>query len=171
MSSLKRKTPAVFTAALRFLPWRIFCMLALACGLNACATLQGDYDPPTVSVASFRAVPGGGAAPSFEIGLRVVNPNSEALELQGVAYTISLDGREVMTGVGKDLPVVAGYSEETFTVTASASMLQTFQLLRDLMTEPKSSVSYELETKLDVGTFRPAIRVKDSGEISLQPAR
>ena len=151
--------------------WRTGLIVACTFAIQACATLQGDYDPPAVTVSSFRAIPGEGPAPSFEIGLRVVNPNSEALQLQGVAYTISLEGRKLMTGVGKDLPVVPGYGEETFKLTASASMFQAIQLIGDLMNEPKSTVSYELETKLDVGTFRPAIRVKDSGEISLQPSR
>jgi LEA14-like dessication related protein len=140
-------------------------------GIQSCASLQADYDEPVVTVTSFRAVPAEGAALSFEIGLRVVNPNNEALELQGIAYTISLEGHKLITGVGKDLPVVEGYSEETFTLQASASMFQAIQLFSDLMREPKESLQYELETKLDVGTFYPAIRVRKSGEISLQPAQ
>jgi hypothetical protein len=37
------------------------------------------------------------------------------------------------------------------------------------MSTPKEKLSYEVSTKLDVGAFRPAIRVKDAGEISLAP--
>jgi hypothetical protein len=33
-----------------------------------------------------------------------------------------------------------------------------------------SSFKYEFEAKLDVGAFRPAIRITDADEISLQPA-
>jgi LEA14-like dessication related protein len=137
--------------------------------LPACTSLQPDYDEPEVSITSFRAVPSSEAALAFEIGLRIVNPNSEPLKLQGVAYTVSLEGHKLITGVGKDLPVVGGYSEETFTLQASASMFQAIRLFGDLMSGPKASLKYIVETKLDVGTFRPAIRVKDSGEISLQP--
>jgi LEA14-like dessication related protein len=146
----------------------------LACLLLAvlagCTSLDSDFETPTVTINSFRAIPSESGTPSFEIGLRVVNPNRDALELQGVAYTISLEGRELVTGVGKDLPIIPGYSEGIFTVTASASLFQGFRLITDLMSTPKDKLSYEVSTKLDVGTFRPAIRVKDTGEISLLPS-
>jgi LEA14-like dessication related protein len=145
----------------------------LACGwiviLSGCTSLNSDFETPTVTINSFRSVPADSGAPTFEIGLRVVNPNRDALELQGIAYTISLEGRELITGVGKDLPVIPGYSEGNFTVTASASLYQGLRLLTDLMSTPKEKLSYEVSTKLDVGAFRPAIRVKDAGEISLAP--
>jgi LEA14-like dessication related protein len=164
VSRLQNKAPAQLVLAIALLAGSIG-------GIQGCASLQADYDEPVVTVTSFRAVPAEGAALSFEIGLRVVNPNSEALELQGIAYTISLEGHKLITGVGKDLPVLEGYSEETFTLQASASMFQTIQLVSDLMREPKESLQYDLETKLDVGTFYPAIRVRKSGEISLQPTQ
>ena len=132
---------------------------ALAGGLQGCATMRSDFEEPAVTVTSFRAVPSEGAALSFEIGLRVVNPNRDPLELQGVAYTITLEGHKLITGVGKDLPVIDGYSEGTI------------QLLGDLMNDPKDRISYDLDTKLDIGTFYPAIRVRNSGEISLQPGQ
>jgi LEA14-like dessication related protein len=164
VSHLQNKAPAQLVLAIALLAGSMG-------GIQGCASLQADYDEPVVTVTSFRAVPAEGAALSFEIGLRVVNPNSEALELQGIAYTISLEGHKLITGVGKDLPVVEGYSEETFTLQASASMFQAIQLFSDLMREPKESLQYDLETKLDVGTFYPAIRVRKSGEIALQPAQ
>jgi hypothetical protein len=43
-------------------------------------------------------------------------------------------------------------------------------LLRDLMSESTVSFWYEFEAKLDIGTFRPAIRATDSGENSLRPS-
>jgi len=158
-------------AQLRQRPSSLLWALILLLGtLPACTSMQSDYEQPVVTVTSFRSLPAEGAGLRFEIGLRVVNPNRDALELQGVAYSISLEGHKLITGVGKDLPTVAGYSEETFTLQASASMFQAVKLFSDLMQEPKNSLQYELATKLDVGTFRPAIRVTDSGEISLQPS-
>ena len=140
-------------------------------GLQGCASMRSDYEEPAVTVTSFNPAPSDGDALSFEIGLRVVNPNRDPLELQGVAYTITLEGHKLITGVSKDLPVIEGYSEGTFTLIASASLFEAIQLLGDLMNNPKDRISYDLETKLDVGTFYPAIRVKNSGEISLQPPR
>jgi LEA14-like dessication related protein len=137
--------------------------------LQACSSMQPDYEEPVVSVTSFRPLAEEGSGLSFEIGLRIVNPNSEPLELQGIAYTIALDGRKLITGVSNDLPTIEGYSEETLTLQASASMYQAIRFFGDMMQGSKDSVQYKLSTKLDVGTFRPAIRIEESGEIALQP--
>ena len=153
---------------LRFLQSLILIMSAVL--LAACAGMGPDYETPTVTVSSFRALPSEGALPSFEIGLRVINPNREALELQGVAYTISLEGHEIIKGVANDLPVVDGYGEGEFMLTASANLFAGIRLITDLMRSDGDSLEYEFEAKLDTGGFRPAIRVRESGEISLRAA-
>ena len=137
--------------------------------LAGCAGLGPDYETPTVTVSSFKALPSEGALPSFAIGLRVINPNREALELQGVAYTVSLAGHEIIKGVANDLPVIDGYGEGEFVLTAAANLFAGIRLITDLMRRDGDSLEYELEAKLDIGGFRPAIRVRESGEISLQP--
>jgi LEA14-like dessication related protein len=144
-----------------------FALAILAFGLQACAGLSPGYETPTVTVSSFKALPSEGVMPAFAIGLRVTNPNREALKLQGVAYTISLDGYEVIKGVGNELPVIEGYGQDEFTLTASANLFAGIRLITDLLNSNKDTFTYELEAKLDTGTFRPAIRVKDSGKINL----
>ncbi|ANO52668.1 hypothetical protein BA177_17055 [Woeseia oceani] len=136
--------------------------------LQACAGLRPGFETPTVTVSSFRALPSQGAMPNFEIGLQVTNPNAVALNLRGVTYGVSLGGYELIKGVGNDLPVIAAYGQGEFKLTASANLLAGMRLLGDLMNGPKDSVPYEFEAKLDIGALRPAIRVKDSGAISLQ---
>jgi len=137
--------------------------------LAGCASLGPGYDTPTVTVSSFRALPSEGALPSFAIGLRVINPNREALVLQGVAYTISLEGHKLIEGVANDLPVIDGYGEGEFILTASANLFAGIRLITDLMRSDRGGLEYELEAKLDIGGFRSAIRVRESGEISLRP--
>ncbi|MDH3339353.1 MAG: LEA type 2 family protein [Gammaproteobacteria bacterium] len=107
--------------------------------------------------------------PSFAIGLRVINPNREPLELVGVSYTVSLEGHEIIKGVGNELPVIDAYGEGEFNLTASANLFAGIRLITDLMRNDRDSFRYELEAKLDIGAFRPAIRVRDAGEISLRP--
>jgi LEA14-like dessication related protein len=134
--------------------------------LAGCAAFGPAWETPTVTVSSFRALPSGGALPEFEIGLEVVNPNRTALQLAGAAYTISLDGREIIKGVGNDLPVIDGYGTGRVTLTASANLLAGIQLFTDLLRSPRESFEYRLEAKLDPGGWRPAIRVSDTGRIS-----
>ena len=71
--------------------------------LQACATLDPDYEEPVVTISSFRALPSEGAMPSFEIGLHILNPNSSSLQLEGIVYTVSVQGHDLVKGVGKDV--------------------------------------------------------------------
>ena len=142
-------------------------LIFAAATLAGCAGMRPGYETPTVTVSSFRTLPSESMVPSFEIGLRVINPNREALELKGVSYTVRLEGHELIKGVGNELPVIDGYGEGDLTLTATANLFAGIRLISDLMRKQRDTFTYEFEAKLDIGTFRPAIRVTDTGEISL----
>ena len=144
----------------------IVCVTA-AVLLAGCAGLRPGWETPTVTVKSVRAIPSQGMLPEFEIDLHVVNPNRERLKLAGVSYTVSLEGHELIKGVGNDLPVIEGYGEGDITLNASADLFAGVGLIRELMSTQKNTLSYEFEAKLDPGALRPSIRVRDSGEVSL----
>ncbi|MFK7957903.1 MAG: LEA type 2 family protein [Lysobacterales bacterium] len=145
--------------------WMAFIVGALL--ISGCASLRPGYERPTVTVSSFRALPGSGAIPQFEIELQVINPNAQALELRGVSYTVSLEGHQLIKGVSNDLPVVEGYGQNTFTLTGSANLLAGIRLITDLMSSSRDSFRYELKAKLDPGPLVPSIRLTDAGEVAL----
>jgi LEA14-like dessication related protein len=129
--------------------------------------MQSDFDPPTVTVGSLRALPSEGLAPRFEIGLHIVNPNRTPLELQGIAYTLMLDGHKILTGVASDLPIIDGYSEGDVTLKATASLIESIGFFKDLATQAPGAITYQLDAKLDLGGLRPAMRVNEKGKIDL----
>lgn len=135
--------------------------------LAGCATLNPDYEEPTVTLTSFRALPSDGMAPVFEVGLRIINPNPQPLSLEGIVYTISLEGREVVKGVGKDFPVIEGYSQEDVLLTASVQLLSGLRLIGDLARAENPSMRYEFEAKLDLTGLYPSIRVTEEGDLNL----
>lgn len=163
--SIARKTP-------RWLPYlkqvRTILLIGALFILQSCAGLGQRPEAPSVSLNSIRTIPSSGALPSFAIDLRVVNPNSEALKLRGVVYTISLEGHQIIKGAKNDLPVIEGYGEEEVTLTASANLLSGLGLINDLINSNRDSLDYEFEAKLDVSAFWPDIRVSDSGTINLR---
>ena len=140
-----------------------------AASLTGCAGMGAGYEAPTVAVQSFRPVTSdnGGALPTFEILLHVINPNLEPLELAGISYTISLDNHDLIKGVGNDLPIIDGYGEGSFTVTAGFNVFAGIQLFRSLVEKDTDSFDYSFEAKLDPGAYKRKIRISDSGSISL----
>lgn len=138
--------------------------------LPACATMSPDYEQPTVSLSSFRALPSEGMTPAFEIGLRIINPNASPLALAGVVYTISVEGHELVKGVGRDFPVIEGYSQADIMLTASANLLAGILFLGDLMQATEDHLDFDFEARLDLQGFYPSIRVSESGAFDLNPS-
>jgi LEA14-like dessication related protein len=135
--------------------------------LAACAALDPDYETPAVTLSSFKALPSESMLPAFEIGLRIINPNAADLDVQGIVYTVALQGHELVKGVGKGFPVIEGYSEGVVTLTASANLLAGIQFVTELMRQPHESLDYRFRAKLDLGGFQPTIRIDEGGKINL----
>ena len=135
--------------------------------LGACASLNPDYEKPTVIMTSFHTIPSEGSLPTFEIGLRIINPNPAPIELQGVVYSISLQGRELVKGVGKDYPIIEGYSQGDVTLSASANLLEGIRFIAGMVKADDRPLEYEFEAKLDVGGFFPSLRVSETGSFNL----
>ncbi|MGD2128353.1 MAG: LEA type 2 family protein [Lysobacterales bacterium] len=141
--------------------------LCLAASIASCATLDPDYEEPTVTLTSFKALPSEGMVPSFEIGLRIINPNRQTLTLQGIVYTISLEGHELVKGVGKDFAPIEGYSQGDVHLTASANLLAGIRLIGDLARSPEQSLDYAFQARLDLGGLYPSLRIAETGTVEL----
>jgi LEA14-like dessication related protein len=135
--------------------------------LTGCAGLQTDYETPTVSVTSFKAIPGEKMVPRFEIGLHIVNPNRSALDLKGIAYTVTLEGHDLLTGVSNKLPRIEAYGEGDILLEASMDFFNSIGFFADLAKNKRETFAYSLDAKLDVGTLHPILRVSKKGDISL----
>lgn len=145
----------------------IICTLALWLAAAGCAGLRPGFESPTLNISSFRALPSEGMVPRFRIVLYVVNPNRSPLKLQGITYTVDLEGHRIITGVANDLPVIDGYGDGEIVVNAGVDLISSIQLIADLMNQPRDSFAYDLEAKMDIGGFYPRISVRETGTIAL----
>ena len=134
--------------------------------LSACASTPSDFDDPEVSVISFKPQKSAGLTPNFEIILQITNPNREPLEIEGMSYSISLAGNKVMSGVANDLPTIEPYDKAEVTLNATADLFGSIKLLTGLMENKNKNIEYEFKAKIDVGIFRPSIRVVKQGTLS-----
>jgi hypothetical protein len=137
--------------------------------LASCATLSPDFDPPTVSVDSVRSLPSQDVGPRFEIKLRVSNPNIQTLNIAGISYTIELLGKELVSGVTNDVPVIEAYTEEVVTLEAGINMIQVLRLLADLGRGSMNTdaLEYRFAAKIDFNGLIPTQRVEETGSLSL----
>lgn len=136
--------------------------------LSACTSLNPNFEKPDVSVTSFKILPGGNINPTFEIGLRVVNPNSISLNLKGISYTASIEGNKIFSGVANQLPIIPAYGEEEVKLNAKADLFGGLSLFADLLKpREKQPIGYTLKVKLDVGTFALPIYITREGNLTI----
>jgi LEA14-like dessication related protein len=157
----------LFTKALsklRNLEYGSLLLCSLWLGLAAgCTTLHPGFETPSVNVTSFKPLPSQSFTPRFEIGMRVVNPNSTSLNLRGMSYKVFLNDYEVVEGAANELPVVPAYGEAQFNVIATVSLMEGMRFVQDMLKNANGQVDYRLQVKLDVGAMIPVIRIEKTG--------
>lgn len=94
-------------------------VLLLAVG---CASLA-QRDPVRVNVVGIEPVAGQGMEVRFAVKLRVQNPNDAAIDFDGIALELDLNGKPFATGVSDSKGSVPRYGEAVVTVPVSVSAL------------------------------------------------
>jgi LEA14-like dessication related protein len=135
--------------------------------LAGCASLAPELDPPKVSLESFRSLPGEGGAPRFEIKLRVINPNTQPLDIAGISYSIELLDKELITGVANDITPIEGYGEGVVTLEAGLQLFELLRLMASLGETKTQPLVYRFSAKIDFNGLMPTQRIEDSGEVTL----
>jgi LEA14-like dessication related protein len=137
--------------------------------LTGCAGLQNSsFEPPVVSLHTFKVLPQEGITPRFEIGFRIINPNLDPLNLEGIFYTVDIEGHRILAGVSDNLPTVAPYGEANITLQATVDLIKGIQFISSLIKTPRDVFKYSFNAKLDPGGLTPKIIIREEGEFHLR---
>jgi LEA14-like dessication related protein len=142
------------------------CLLLL---LSACSTLSSHYEQPHLSITSFTLSPEtSNITPQFEVGLRIINPNRQALALKGMSYSIEIEGHRILNGAEPNLPLIAGYDTADIILTASPDLLGSVRLIKHILSQQnRGDLAYLFKAKLDIGTLMPYVTIEEKGHFSL----
>jgi LEA14-like dessication related protein len=139
--------------------------------LSGCASLQGT-DPPQVTVAGIEPLEGQGMELRLLVKLRVQNPNDAAINYNGVALEMNVQGKTFASGVSDESGSVPRFGEAVIAVPVTISA---FRMIRQAMgmmqgggTGP-GKISYEMKGKLSTSSFT-ATRFQTKGELDLSAA-
>jgi LEA14-like dessication related protein len=135
---------------------------------SGCATIRSDYEKPKVDVVGITKSETDTTALQFTIQLRIVNPNAETINLQGLYYELSLDGIDIVSGTARDIPPIEGYSDAIVSVSAAPSLVNSIRLASRLLEGTGTEIPYELRAKLGTTSkWMPSTTVTDRGMIPL----
>ena len=134
----------------------------LALSLGACAALSGA-DTLRVNVVGIEPLQGEGLELRFAVRLRAQNSGAAAIDYDGVALELELNGKALASGVSDQKGSVPRYGEAMFNVPVSISA---FAALRQALGfadgQTLDKVPYVLRGKLGNGVFG-VMRFSDEG--------
>lgn len=140
--------------------------LLLACGLSACALFQ-TRDPLNISVIGIEPLPGQDLEMRMAVKIRVQNPNESAIDYNGLALSLEVNGQPLASGVSDQQGRIGRYDEQVLVVpvsiTAFAMLRQAYGLSR---LQSLQGMPYVLKGKLAGGIFG-TLRFTDNGTLDL----
>lgn len=97
--------------------------------LSACA-LFPNRDPVNINVVGLEPLPSQELEVRFAIKLRVQNPNETAIDYNGIALDLEVNGHSLASGVSDQSGLIPRFSEAIVTVPVSVSA---FSVLRQTL--------------------------------------
>ena len=141
---------------------------AVLVALAGCAALS-PRDPLFIDVAGIEQVPGEGMELNLAVRIRVQNPNDTAVNYDGIALVLDVNGRTLATGVSDDIGTVPRYGQQVFTIPVTISAFNVArQVFGAMQADDPAEVRYELRGKLEGGLFGTR-RFTDEGMLRLVP--
>ncbi len=138
----------------------------LLLSLSACA-LFPNRDPVNINVVGLEPLPSQDLEVRFAIKIRVQNPNETAIDYNGIALDLEVNGHSLASGVSDQSGSIPRFSEAIVSVPVSISA---FSVLRQTLglsqTQTLDNLPYVLRGKLAGGLFG-TMRFVDSGKLSL----
>jgi len=159
-----------------FLPYVPFflrsCTVLCLAVLSACATLSPSFENPQVQVLSIKPQSSKGMDQTLVVRLNVQNPNGIDLPLEGMSYSLSIEGNKVASGVTAEVPTIPAYGEANIALPVTTNLMAMVRLVTGLMMKGQEDLEYELQAKLDVGIpLVPKLSVSEVGTIPLGSLR
>lgn len=134
--------------------------------LNACALLQAR-DPLNISVIGIEPLPGQELEMRMAVKMRVQNPNEAAVDYNGIALNLEVNGQALASGVSDQRGHIGRYSEAVVVVpvsiTAFAFLRQAYGLSK---LDSLQGMPYVLRGKLAGGPLG-TVRFTDEGKLDL----
>jgi len=144
-------------------------LVAAPLALPGCALFQ-SRDPLQVTVAGVEPLQSEGMELRMLVKLRVQNPNDEAIDYNGVAVEMIVQGKTFATGVSDSSGTVPRFGEAVIAVPITASAFRMASEAFSMMQGGVSGkITYELKGKLNTSGFN-SMHFETKGDFDLSAA-
>lgn len=141
-------------------------LIVVMLALGACASLFGQRDPLRIDLVGLEPLAGQGMEARFTVKLRVQNPNEDAIDYNGIALDLSVNGQPLASGVSDVSGQVPRFGEKVITVPVTISAFSAIRQAWGLSGgPPRQGMPYEINGKLAGGLFG-TVRFNDKGVLN-----
>ena len=136
--------------------------------LSGCAGIPRDLETPDISFVGIRALEASLFEQKLEVRLRVQNPNTIELPVNGLDVEVELAGEPFATGVSAREFVVPPHGEAEFDMIVTANAASALLKIAGGDRKSREAIDYRLRGKLStrVGMLR-SIPFEESGTLPL----
>ena len=117
--------------------------LLAAAALSACSTLSRPQKPQ-VDVVDLRPAGGTLFRQSFDVTLRMRNPNNQALRGEGIKFDLKLAGQPFAQGMTQQAISLPALGEQDLTVRVDTSLNGWLAVADRLLSRPQAALDYEV---------------------------
>lgn len=153
---------------------QVLLIVLLSFMMSGCATLGAGLEAPSINLVGIRLEQIKGFEATFQVDLRVINPNGTALPVQGIDCDLSLNGKHLAKGVANPQKAIPAYGTQVVTVDVYASLLSMVGVAHSLVqgtqgTQTNEKISYGIEGNLSLAgnTWPGKIPFDAKGQIDL----
>lgn len=143
-------------------------LLAVGLGLTllgGCAGLQLGMKKPEVAVVNIRPLDGTLLEQRFVLTLRVTNPNTSEIAIEGLNFRVDLNGQQFATGVSNRPVVIPRLGDGLVDVTATTGLASLMRQFRELA-KGRDRVDYRVRGRLVTSNFG-GFDFDETGEVGM----
>lgn len=146
---------------------RSFAALTLVSLLTSCATVESLLEPPKLSLTNIEILEANGFSIRLALDINVQNPNPVPLPINGLSYSLMLNGNEFLSGVASDLEGVGAFSETQVRLEAGTNLLGLMGLASEILSGQTDQYEYRLDAKIGLSGFSRSIEVSETGIVPI----
>ena len=149
------------------LPLRVLLPLFFTLLLGGCA-LTPKFESPQLSIVDVTVVGGDLWSQRLKVRMHVQNPNDRELPVQGIVYTLEVDGQQFASGESAASFVVPALGDADFDMNMTTNLAATFLKLLGKGGEVKA-LDYHIKGKVSLSHgFLRSIPFEQQGTFKLQ---
>jgi LEA14-like dessication related protein len=128
----------------------------------SCATMGPSLEAPRVSLVNIIQQPSSGMETTFQLELRLINPNDVAIDLKGIDCRLEINDTTIASGVSNEATELPALGTLVYPVTAYASASDFIMLMVRLMAGSRGApedfeLNYSLRGRVFLANGMPGL--------------